>query len=334
MNQRQKENIDNMFYLSKQEDLKKIEQTENKKKKERQKKIRQKQEIKNEEKVFDNETEIVLGMINKNHQKMKQQNEEKITRKQQKILKKKKRIKTILKCTALIIIIAGAIVFALVSPIFQIQTINVNNNEQIASETIVSLSELSTGQNIFQFSKNKTINKIKENPYIESVKIERKLPNQIQIQVQERKKDFNVEFLNGYIYINKQGYILETSEQKIEAPTIQGISTPEDQIVPGNRLQTEDLEKLEVVMQIMNIAQNYELDTKITNIDITNKNQYTMYIAEEKKTVYLGDKTNLSNKMLYVQAILEKNEGKEGYIYVDGDLNNNFKPRFRESVEV
>ena len=38
--------------------------------------------------------------------------------------------------------------------------------------------------------------------------------------------------------------------------------------------------------------------------------------------------------MLYVQAILEKNEGKEGYIYVDGDLNNNFKPRFRESVEV
>ena len=59
-----------------------------------------------------------------------------------------------------------------------------------------------------------------------------------------------------------------------------------------------------------------------------------MYIAEEKKTVYLGNKTNLSNKMLYVQAILEKNQGKEGYIYVDGDLNNSFKPRFRESVEV
>ena len=334
MNQKQRENIDNMFYLTNKENIKKTEQIEKKKKKEREKRIKQNKEIKNKNNQFDDETEIVLGMINKNHQKTKHQKEVKMTKKQRQILKKKKRIKRFLKCIVLLILIIGGIVFALVSPIFQIQTINVNNNQQITNETIISLSELYTGQNIFQFNKRKTINNIKENPYIESVEIKRKIPNEVQISIQEREKDFNVEFLNGYAYINKQGYILEISEQKIEAPIIQGIATPEEQVVPGNRLESEDLEKLEVVIQIMNIAQNYDLNTKITNIDISNKNEYTMYIAEEKKTVYLGDKTNLSNKMLYVQAILEKNQGKEGYIYVDGDLNNSFKPRFRESVEV
>lgn len=334
MNQKQRENIDNMFYLTNKANEKKAEQEEKKKKKDREKRIKQQKETKIKESKFDNETEEVIGMINKNHQKTKKQKEVKMTKKQKQILKKKKRIKKILKIITLLILIIGGIIFALVSPIFNIQTINVTNNTTIPSETIISLSELSQGQNIFRFMKNNIIKKIKENPYIESVEIKRKIPNEVQITIQEREKDFNIQYLNEYAYINKQGYILEISEQKIEAPIIKGITTQEDKIEAGNRLEAEDLEKLEVIIQIMNIAKNYELDTKITSIDVTNKNEYTLYIESEKKTIYLGDKTNLSNKMLYVQAILEKNQGKEGNIYVNGDLNNNFKPRFRESVEV
>ena len=334
MNQKQRENIDNMFYLTNKANEKKAEQEEKKKKKDREKRIKQQKETKIKESKFDNETEEVIGMINKNHQKTNKQKEVKMTKKQKQILKRKKRIKKILKIITLLILIIGGIIFALVSPIFNIQTINVTNNTTIPSETIISLSELSQGQNIFRFMKNNIIKKIKENPYIESVEIKRKIPNEVQITIQEREKDFNIQYLNEYAYINKQGYILEISEQKIEAPIIKGITTQEDKIEAGNRLEAEDLEKLEVIIQIMNISKNYELDTKITSIDVTNKNEYTLYIESEKKTIYLGDKTNLSNKMLYVQAILEKNQGKEGNIYVNGDLNNNFKPRFRESVEV
>ena len=334
MNQKQRENIDNMFYLTNKANEKKAEQEEKKKKKDREKRIKQQKETKIKESKFDNETEEVIGMINKNHQKTNKQKEVKMTKKQKQILKRKKRIKKILKIITLLILIIGGIIFALVSPIFNIQTINVTNNTTIPSETIISLSELSQGQNIFRFMKNNIIKKIKENPYIESVEIKRKIPNEVQITIQEREKDFNIQYLNEYAYINKQGYILEISEQKIEAPIIKGITTQEEKIEIGNRLEAEDLEKLEVIIQIMNIAKNYELDTKITSIDVTNKNEYTLYIESEKKTIYLGDKTNLSNKMLYVQAILEKNQGKEGNIYVNGDLNNNFKPRFKESVEV
>ena len=332
MNQKQRENIDNMFYLTNKENIKKTEQIEKKKKKEREKRIKKQNSQKKAENQFDYDNEMVIKMTNKNNQRQEEQTKQKMSKKQRQILKKKKRIKRMLKFTALLIIIIAGIIFALVAPIFNIKEINVSNNNQINTETIISLSQLNLGQNIFKFNKNKVNKNIKTNAYIESVEIKRKLPNKVQIQIEERKQEYNVEFLNGYAYINNQGYILQISEEKQALPTIQGISTPDEQIVEGNRLNSEDLEKLEVIIQIMNICKNYELDSKITNIDISTKDEYTLYLEEEKKTIYLGDKSNLSNKMLYVQVIIEENRGKEGAIFVNGDLNNNFKPRFKEKV--
>ena len=42
--------------------------------------------------------------------------------------------------------------------------------------------------------------------------------------------------MNGYAYINNQGYILEISQEKLDLPVIQGAKTPEEKIVPVNRL--------------------------------------------------------------------------------------------------
>ena len=332
MTKNQKDKIDDLFYYS-PINTEKITQKEQKRKtKEREKRIKKQNSQKKAENQFDYDNEMVIKMTNKNNQKQEEKTKQKMSKKQRQILKKKKRIKLMLKFTALLIIIIAGIIFALVSPIFNIKEIDVSNNEQINAETIISLSQLNLGQNIFKFNKNKVNKNIKTNAYIESVEIKRKLPNKVQIQIEERKQEYNVEFLNGYAYINNQGYILQISEEKQALPTIQGISTPDEQIVEGNRLNSEDLEKLEVIIQIMNICKNYELDSKITNIDISTKDEYTLYLEEEKKTIYLGDKSNLSNKMLYVQVIIEENRGKEGEIFVNGDLNNNFKPRFKEKV--
>ena len=326
------EKIDNLFYYSGNVTSKAKDKAEKRKAKEREKRIKQQKEINKEKSQFDYDTETVINMTNKNNQKVRTEQQRKLSKKQRQVLKKQKRIKKIIKFTTLLLIIIGGTVFALVSPIFNIENIEVTKNNQLTSDTVISLSEINLGQNIFKFNKKKVKEKIKTNAYIENVNIKRKLPNKIAIEIEERSKDYNVEFLNGYAYINKQGYILEVSEQKLELPTIQGISTQTEQIVAGNRLDEEDLKKLEVVIQIINSCKDYNLDTKITNIDISNKNDYTIYMEEEKKTIYLGDDSNLSTKMLYVQAIIEENKGIEGSIYVDGDFNSKLKARFREKV--
>ena len=336
MTKQQREEIDNLYNLS--NNTAKKEKEEKEKAKEREKRIKQR---KNEQKdQFDFDTETVIGMTNKNNQKIKQENQTRMTKKQAKIMRKKKKIKKILKTIILVAIIIGGICFALISPIFNITDIQVIGNNKINSDTIISLSQLQIGQNIFRFNKNKVVNEIKTNAYVENTKIKRKIPNKIEIIIEEREQNYNVEFLNGYAYINNQGYILEIAEQKLDLPVIMGITTPQEQVVAGNRLNDEDLEKLETVIQIMNICKSYELDKKVSSIDITNindleselKTYLDKYMEEEKKTIHLGNDSNLTNKMLYVPAILKENQGKEGTIYLNGNINGDFKPRFREKV--
>lgn len=333
MTKNQKKENDSVYFAPIQQ--RNTEKEERKKNKTRAKRIKQSQKKKEEkEGKFDLETETVIAMTNRNNQKKQQETQQKNKQEQKKKMKKQKRMKTILKVVTLLFLLTGATIFAFVSPIFNVQEIEVLQNNQVSKEEILSLSGLQVGQNLFQFRTSQVKKAIQENAYIDMVKITRKIPNKIQISVVEREKKFSLEFLNGYAYLNNQGYILEISNDQLDLPILQGASTPEEKIVAGERLEKEDLEKLGMVIQIMDACKTCELDNKVTSIDMNNKSEYSIYIEEEKKTIYLGEASNLSNKMLWVQAIMEDNKGKEGEIFVNGDLNNKFKPRFREKVKI
>lgn len=301
-------------------------------KKEREKRIKERNNIQKEENEFDFDTETVIGMTNKNNKKKQDEMKKEFAKKQRKRDKRLKRIKFFLKLILLIGVISGIIAFATCSPIFNIQNIEVINNKQLSPETIISLSELSIGQNIFKFWKNDVENKIKSNAYIESVELKRVFPNKLQINIQEREPKFSVPVLGEYAYINTQGYILEITQNQLNLPIITGISTKEEEIKPGNRLNNKDLTELEIILKIISAMKENQLDKEVTSIDISNKNDYIIYMQNEKKKIHLGDGSNLSNKMLYVIAIINEEKGKEGEIFANGDLNQKFKVYFREKV--
>ena len=171
----------NLYYMDNgqaKNDEKTKKQNKRKIAKKREKRI--KQNIKNREKnEFDIENETVIEMTNKNKLKKDEEQRKKITKKEKKRMKKIKRIKFILKIFLLLCVITGIIVFAFTSPIFNIKDIKVINNSQITSENIISLSGIKTVENLFKFSSIKAQNGIKENPYIETVKVNRKFPNTI-----------------------------------------------------------------------------------------------------------------------------------------------------------
>lgn len=281
---------------------------------------------------FEEDTETVIQMTNKNKIKKDKKQRRALTKKERKRKKKIKRIKFFLKLILFVGLVSGTIIFALTSPIFNIKDIKVINNNQVQTDTIISLSELKKEDNIFKFYGKNVVNKIKENAYIENVKIHRKLPNTIEIKVEERTPTFSVDYMGKYAYINTQGYILEIAKTNNGMTIIQGATTKEEDIQPGNRLCNEDLSRLEETIKILDSANENKLEGKVTSIDISNKNEYSIYIESEKKKIHLGDSTNISNKMLYVLAIIEKEKGKEGDIFVNGDLNNKFQPYFREKV--
>lgn len=247
-------------------------------------------------------------------------------------LKKMRKIKNFIKWTILIGIIIGVLVFLCTSGLFNICQIEIIGNKQITQEQILELSEIKLGDNIFLGNQLKTKKNLSSNPYVEQIKITRKLPDKIQIQITEKQKAYVIELDTGYAYIDNQGYVLEISDTKIDKPVLQGYSTTKKEILPGSRLGQEDLERLGDVLKIVKSSSEIQIQDKITRINIENKNNYILTLQELKKVIYIGDKSNLANKMLYIKAIIEREEVKEGKIFVNGKLNEGFEPYFREEA--
>lgn len=278
--------------------------------------------------------------INKKNQPKNKKKKSKNTKKAKKVITKKqaeiektkiKRNLKIVKYSFLSISIVAIILLAMTSPLFNIKEIIVEGNGKITKDEIISLSKINIEQNTYKTNMKKSKKNILENPYIKNVEIKRSLPSKVIIKVQERKVAFMIEYGNGYVYVNNQGYILEISTQKLEVPIIQGTETNVEEFVPGSRLTKSDLEKMSTVIKIMEVAVNNEIASLITRIDIENKNNYKILFETEQKVAYLGDETDLNTKILSIKSIIEKEKGIAGQIFVNSDLKDN-NPVFRQNV--
>lgn len=244
------------------------------------------------------------------------------------IKRKRRKVKNIIRATVILLIIIGIGIFLCNSDIFRIQKINITGNEQVMLEELKVDDKI--GNNIFLMSKRKIEKDFKKNPYIKTVTTKKILPNKLEIKIEERQKSFMIQVENGFLYLDNQGYILEESSINIARPIILGYSSQE--LLPGKRLNEKDLEKLEDVIKIIENCKKIEIYDIITNINISNEDEYIIYLENMRKLIYIGNSNNLANKMLYIKDILEKEEGKEGKIFVNGDFTEGFQAYFREEA--
>ncbi len=253
----------------------------------------------------------------------KRQNKNNYNESQQRGKKKKNKsvLKTFLKLIVFVGLIIGIISFLMISPMFNIEEIQVSNNIKLSSDTYISLSGVKYGENIYRINKKQIIEKIKENAYVKNVKIVRMLPNKLKFEVEERVATYMIKLANSYMYIDNQGYMLEISKDKIKVPILTGITTNMEDIKVNNRLCEEDLEKMNDVLEIYHVAETTDVAELITEIDISNKSNYKLVLESEKKNVYIGEADNLINKFDWIKATIENTKGKKGDIHADRDLN-------------
>lgn len=293
--------------------------------------------------------EVIIGLNqSKNNKKIKAKNRSKTSKKVKQSKKnsqnkqvrskkkmnpiKKKKIMLIIKLFIILGFIVAGLAFLLKSSIFNISKIDVKiqNNKVLTDADIKNLSKIEIGQNIYSINKKEIITNIKNNSYVESVKVKRALPNTVEIKIDERSVKYQLKTDDGYIYIDEQGYILEKNNEKDDCMVITGYSTTD--LLEGNKLNDEDVEKLKYVENILQEAEYSNILNNITSVDIKNKNDYKIYFDDLKKMAHLGDTSFLNEKMTYVKKILEVEHDYEGEIFVNVDLNNGEYPHFREKV--
>lgn len=297
---------------------------------------------------FDFDNDVIIGISsnnsdskNKSHKKNKKKNNKKnivnsSKNKKTKVKpnKVKKKHGLFFRIGILGVFIIGGICFLVLSPMFNIKEIVVEDNEVISEEKIISLSGVTVDENIFRISKSSIRKNVESEPYIESVNVKRVFPNRLEIIVEERVPRFLVEYTDGkYIYIDKNGYVLEFSNEKLELPILIGTSTEFESMIDTegneNRLNEKDLKRLNVVLKIISIAESNEILDLITKIDFSDSSDYKLVLDSIGKIVHLGDCNDLNTRILWAKEIINSEKDNRGEIFVN---SNEKPPFFRESI--
>lgn len=275
-------------------------------------------------------------------QKKPQKQEGKTSSKRKEINNNPKKIRKntiklkILKWTSITIVLIILLIAFIFSPIFNVKQIKVEGIQRLSEEDIINLSQIQLNENMFKIKISEVAKKIEENTYVERVNITRGLPKTIKISVKEREAQYIIQMESGNAYIDSNGYIIEILEEKLPLPILIGYTTPTENIIDfknTKKLSDDDCKKLETVSNIIESAKNNDVLKYITSIDMLEENNIKLNLESEQKVAYLGDGSNANLRILYLKTIIEKETGKAGEIYVNGDIQTlRPKPYFRESI--
>lgn len=192
----------------------------------------------------------------------------------------------------------------LFSPVFSVKTIEVTKMERYTKSQICEKINLAEGANCIFFGSKRAEKLLKEDPYIESVTISRKLPSAITVEIKERKVRGYVPYnMGAYLYIDEYGRVLdvETSFEK-RLPLVEGLDFNNFQ--KGQLLSVSNQESFDVVVKFAQMMTKYNLLDLVVRIDVSDPKDICAYVNHVK--VLLGDISDCDQKIRTMAAIIEK----------------------------
>ncbi|MBU5482983.1 FtsQ-type POTRA domain-containing protein [Clostridium sp. MSJ-11] len=245
-------------------------------------------------------------------------------RKEKNELIMKRRRKKFLKKSIIffLFLISTLITLCLKHPFFNVKNIEIQGNKNISPEIIKELSNIQVGNNIFYLNMDKAKEDIKNNPYIMEVKIARKLPSTVVIQINEREAVFYGKTSDGYVIIDKYGVVLEKRKdiKGMNLVKLQGFEIEKSQI--GEHIVVEDERKLKAATTISSLLGPRKDNYKIAQVDISDINN--IQFLYKNIVIRAGNEENLEGKLNKAFNIIsQKEELKNAKGYIDVSFKGN-----------
>ena len=207
---------------------------------------------------------------------------------------------------------------------FTVKTITVEGNVHYSNDEIVSMvMKNKLDHNSLYLSMKYRKKGIVGIPFIEKMSVDIMSPDSIKITVYEKAVAGYIEYLGKYMYFDKDGIIVETSDVKTAGiPQVTGLQF--DYVVLHERLPIENDTMFQSILDITQLLTKYEI--QIDKIYFDQNNQMTLYF--ENIRVRLGDISNIDDKIMRLKAILPELEGQKGILrmenYEEGMKNITF----------
>lgn len=233
------------------------------------------------------------------------------------IVRKKKKKRNILIVLALVILLIGTGAL-MVTQVFTVKKVNVVGNELYTDEQIreIVLSDEYSWSTLYVYLKYRFIHAEKL-PFVDTMEVSLlpAKPHELTVEVYEKG-------ILGYLYISsidqnayfdKDGFVVETSQEVIgDVPKIEGLTC--DSVVLYEKLPLANDVALKNLLSLTQLLQKYEISAKRIKYDEASG---SMTVFCGKITVLVGNADNLAQKILRLQYILPKLEGKKGTLHLE-----------------
>ena len=202
-------------------------------------------------------------------------------------------------------LVAGLVVALLL--FFNINKISVTGDGVYSSEEIIRVSEIEIGDNLIFLSKNR-INKLvtEKLPYVGSVKLKRRLPAHLEIQVTKTDAFFGIAQDGFYTLLDRDGKVLETNVEYIGTDKTLLNAGKVVSAVVGEKIVLENEKLFPRIEEVYETCEKVGLQG-ITEINITELHNIKV-VYQGRITLELGktDGDRLSKKLAFGKAAIDK----------------------------
>ncbi len=220
--------------------------------------------------------------------------------------KKRKRLFKRIRLLFIILFLSIAVYLLLTKlPFFAIHNFSVTGNKQVKDNDIVNISGIIKGENVFKINKKNAVQRILKEPYIESVEIDRVLPDTVGIKVKEKTDQFLLEQDGKAIYIGKNAEVLSILDNKKEkeVPLIEGLTVDGAEVLKLIKFKNKKIDSNEF-SEFIKGASNTEVYKLIQKISIDGDEIVTIHTKNGAKIVF-GKLDNSAYKMKFLAEVLK-----------------------------
>ena len=215
------------------------------------------------------------------------------------------------------IIILGAILAVLGSAYYffdshTIVTVNVTGN-QVVSEDVIRDAVLASAplNNTLLLRLDTKFHPIKDIPFVAKIDVDIEGKDTVNVTVYEKSLSGCVEYMNGYVFFDKDGMVLEAGNHLIKGvPCIKGLKF--DNWEMGERLPVSDTAKFQYILSITQLVEKYDIE--LDGIKFTPEDEIELTCGDV--TVELGRGEYISIQMMNLGSILEQLKGMKGILYM------------------
>lgn len=185
--------------------------------------------------------------------------------------------------------------------VFQVKAVTVTGNKNIKDDDIIRIAGIPLGQNIFKIDRKEIKERVESNPFLKVLSIEFNYPDEVIINVEERKPVAAIPYLGSYVVIDVEGYVMEICDklEDVPYPLVQGLGLMGCTV--GKPVSVADWYQVKALSRVLEEVYKQQLEEDISEIIVENPNDIFM-VSQNGTVIRLGQAIEVDKKLKWLKT--------------------------------